>query len=146
MAFVSAGALCVVGLVVWPGCATPSIITSRKPLTPFKPAAFQTETAMHPSLVEVVGKMGTPDEYFPDLQVVCYKLNQTSSRTLWLFLGIVPFALTKDADRSDVAMIQFDEQGKAQRIKIETVSIYPGALHYEAYRWIKVPAQNLQPH
>ena len=137
--------MCIVGLVVWPGCATPSITTSRKPLTPFKPAAFQAETTTHPSLTEVVGKMGTPDEYFPDLHVVCYKLDQVSSRTLWLFLGIVPFALTKDADRSEVAMIQFDGQGKAQRIKIETVSIYPGALHYEAYRWLKVPAQNPQP-
>jgi hypothetical protein len=146
MAFVAAGALCVVGFIVWPGCATPSITTSRKPLSPFKPAAFKAETATHPSRSEVVSKMGNPDEYFPDLRVACYKLDQVSSRTLCLFLGILPIALTKDADSLDVAMIQFDDQDRAQRIKIETVSIYPGDLRNAADWWIKVPVHNPQPH
>ena len=90
--------------------------------------------------------MGNPDQYFADLRVACYKLNQTSSRTLCLFFGILPVAATKNADQLEVALIQFDDQDRVRRVEIKTLQNYPWALRNAAKFWVTVAADKPPGH
>ena len=134
-AFLAAGALCAAGFIVWPGCATPPLPSSRKPVSSLRPADFSFGKSAHPSRIDIVSKIGKPDEYFADLRVACYKLNRLTRRRLWLLFGVLPVAAPKDADRLEVAMIQYDDHDRAQRIEITIVPGYQGTLHHSAQQW-----------
>lgn len=133
-------ALCVLGFIIWPGCVSPPLPASRKPISSHKRADFSFGKTAHPSRSEVVAKVGEPDEYFADLRVACYKLNLINRRRLLLVFFVLPVAAPKDAEQVETAMIQFDENDRVQRMEIMNVSKYPNAFFYRAKGWIQKPA------
>ena len=145
----AAGALCAAGFIVWPGCATPPLPASRTPVSTLKAADFSFVKSVHPSLSDIVCKIGEPDEYFSDLRIAGYKLNQVKRRRLWLLFGILPIAAPKDPDALEVAMIQFDEHDRAQRMEIKIIPEYyytPSPMRREAEHWMIRPAGGSEGH
>jgi len=145
-AFLAVGALCAACFVVWPGCATPPLPASRTPLSALKRADFTFEKNAHPTQDDVLTKIGQPDDYFPDLRVACYKLNQIKRRRLVLMFFVLPVAWPKDPDGLEVAMIQYDDHERAQRIEIKTISFYTAninamhnGMHNTAKYWLTQP-------
>ena len=150
----AAGALCAAGFIVWPGCATPPLPASRTPLSIHKRDEFSLKKNAHPSRDEIIARLGPPDECFEDLRVACYKLNELKRCKLWLFLGILPIAVTRDSDGLEFAMIQFDDHDQEQRVAIKIISeFYYGnygpqgigretarrAMLSEAKKWVTTP-------
>jgi hypothetical protein len=123
-AFLVAGVLCAAGFIVWPGCAFPPLPASRSPLSIHTRDEFSFKKDGHPSRDEVVAKLGPPDEYFADLRVSCYKLNEVKRRRLVLLLGILPIGVPRDPVCLEVAMIQFDDHDRAQRREIRIIPRY----------------------
>jgi len=143
----AAGALFAAGFIIWPGCATPPLPAKRTPLSSLRRTDFAFENGAHPSKSEIVNRIGEPNEYFADLRVACYKLNQVSRRRLWLLFGILPIAAPKDADRIEVVMIQFDDEDRMQRHAIRTCyATNPRALRSSALAWRTESAGNSQAH
>ncbi len=140
-AFLAAGAFFAAGLILWPGCATPPLPASRTPISPLKRADFSFVKDTHPTRDDVIAKLGQPDEYFPDLRVACYKLNNIKRHRLVLLFGILPVGAYQDAPGIEVAMIQFDDHDREQRIQIKIYSGYKfysrrqPTLRYEAGQW-----------
>lgn len=144
-AFLAAGAFFAAGLILWPGCATPPLPASRTPISPLKRADFSFVKEANPTRDDVIAKLGQPDEYFPDLRVACYKLNNIKRHRLVLLFGILPVGAYQDAPGIEVAMIQFDDRDREQRIQIK---IYTGyntlfahygrqpTLRFEAEQWV----------
>ena len=124
VAFLAAGALCAAGFVVWPGCAAPPLPASRTPLSIHTRDEFSLKKNEHPSRAEIVTKLGKPDEYFADLRVACYKLNEIKRRRLLLLFGFLPIAAPRDPARLEVVLIQFDDRDRAQREKIRIIPGY----------------------
>jgi hypothetical protein len=122
--FLLAGALCAAGFIVWPGCAFPPLPASRTPLSIHARGEFSLKKSAHPSRDEVIARLGPPDEYFADLRVSCYKLNEVKRRRLVLFLGILPIGVPEDPVCLEVVMIQFDDQDRAQRREIRIIPRY----------------------
>src|SRR5258705_13889062 len=110
--------LWVIGMVVWPGCATPPLPPLRQPIDYRKKRDFAFLKSSHVSRAEMIVKVGTPDEYFSDLRIACYRINQVTARKLWLLLGVIPVQVDKSPAGVEVALIQFDEHDRAQRFGI----------------------------
>ena len=125
--------LWLIAMIVWPGCATPPLPASRKPIAARKKQDFAFLKSGQLSRSDMVGRLGEPDEYFSDLRVACYRINQVTGRKLWLFLGVVPVGVYKFPGGVDVAFIQFDEHDRAQRFGI---GIARAGLHYQAKEWL----------
>ena len=117
--FVTA-ALWIIGGVVWPGCATAPLPPKRRPFDSRKVQDFQFLRAGQISRTEMIANLGEPDAYFEDLKVACYRINQIGARRLWLFLGILPVSVSESPGGIEVAFIQFDDRGHAQRFGIGT--------------------------
>jgi hypothetical protein len=113
-AFLVAGALFAAGLIVWPGCATPPLPASRTPISPLKRADFSFVKGAHPTRDDTIAKLGQPDEYFSDLRVACYKLNDIKRRRLVLLFGILPVGAYRDAP---------GRLAEAQRIALQIVQL-----------------------
>ena len=142
-AFLVAGALCAAGFIVWPGCAFPPLPASRAPLSIHTRAEFSLKKNGHPSRDEVVARLGPPDEYYADLRVSCYKLNEINRRRLVLLFGILPIAVPRDPVCLEVAMIQFDDHDRAQRREISIIPRY--SFPYGAYGYQStMPAERLR--
>ena len=134
----AAGALCAAAFIIWPGCTFRPLAISRKPVSSLRPADFSFGNSAHPSRSDIVSKVGAPAEYFADLRIACYQLNRVRRRELCLLFGILPIAAPKEADRLEVAMIQFDNSDRAQRIEITIIPFYPAdrnSFRYSARRW-----------
>jgi hypothetical protein len=129
------GALAIAGFILWPGCIAPQLPPSRTPLSSKKRSDFSTSKIDHASRAQVTVKVGPADVYFDDLRVSCYKLNTLTRRKLWLFLGIIPFSVTREPDGLEFAVIQFDEHEQAQRIG--TISL--------ADSYLTIPSMGLSP-
>lgn len=117
----AASVIFAIGFIVWPGCATPPLPSSRTPVAALKRADMAFAKRAHPTQSEVFSKLGKPDEYFADLRVACYKLNHVSRRRLVLLLGVLPIGVPKDNPGLEVAMFQFDEHGQMLRRAIRMV-------------------------
>jgi hypothetical protein len=142
-AFLATGALCAAGLILWPGCATPPLRPVRAPISTFKPADFSFGKGAHPTHDELIAKLGQPDEYFSDLRVACYELNDIKRRRLILLFGILPIGVYKDENGVEVAMIQFDDHDREQRTRVKIFSGYydkQRILYSEAQKWVTKPA------
>jgi hypothetical protein len=122
-----------IGLVVWPGCATPPLPPLRQPIASLKKTDFKFLKAGQISRAEIVARVGEPDEYFSDLRIAVYRINRVTGRRIWLCLGIIPVMVDKFPAGVEVALIQFDEQGRAQRLVITTTK---RSLRVEAEEWI----------
>jgi hypothetical protein len=121
-ALVLAAVCSVVAMTVWPGCVTPPLPTSRKPIAARKKQDFAFVKSRHPGRSEIVTTLGEPDVYFEDLRVACYRVNAVTRRKLWLFLGLIPIGVSRIGGQVDVAFIQFDDQDRAQQFAITTAS------------------------
>ena len=129
--------LWVVAMMVWPGCAWPPIPATRKPILSRKKEDFAFPKPPPPSRSEIVGKLGEPDAYFPDLRVACYRVNEVTKRNLWLLLFIIPVDVEKNPGYVDVAFIEFDESDHVRRSRMSTVDHFD-ALHLDALakKWL----------
>lgn len=137
----AAGVLCAVGFTVWPGCILTPLPSSRHPLSSLKSADFSQRKNTMPTRNEIDGKLGKPDEYFPDLHVACYKLNRLSRHKVLLLFGVLPVSMQRDLDRLEVGLIHFDDQGRALRMETVIVSGYD-SLHYSAQKWLAAAARD----
>jgi hypothetical protein len=141
-AFLAAGALCAAAFIVWPGCATAPLPASRTPLSALKRADFSFEKDPRPTQDDVLTKIGPADEYFPDLHVACYKLNQVKRRRLVLMFFVLPIAWPKEPTSLEVAFVQYDDHDRVQRTDIKIVPAFSAnqsAMHNEAKSWLAQP-------
>jgi hypothetical protein len=128
-----AGAFFSLGLIAWPGCATPPLPSSRKPILSRKTEDFRSLKTKPMNRSEVVARLGEPDVYYPGLRVACYRINEVTKRNLWLFLGVIPLNVEKTRGGFEVAFIKFDEQERVERFDVE---IAPGrGLDAAAAKW-----------
>jgi hypothetical protein len=150
-AWLAVGALAAAAFIIWPGCVSAPLPSSRHPLSAFKPVDFKFAKNAHPTRGEIVAKVGEPDQYFPDLHVACYRLNRLTRGRLILLFGLLPVGGFKDNDRLEVAMIEYDAQDRAKRIKVKAVgeSAYLFAetssvinLRHYAKEWLTTPPKD----
>ena len=127
--------LWVVAMMVWPGCATPPLPSSRKPILSRKKEDFAFPKSWPPSRSEIVRRLGEPDAYLPDLRVACYRVNEVTKRKLWLCLFIIPVNVEKHAGYVDIVFIEFDESDHVRRSGMATGNRY-SALTVSAEKWL----------
>ena len=129
------GVLWVVAMMVWPGCATAPLPSSRVSILSRKKSDFAFAKSAQPSRSEVVRRLGEPDAFIADRRVACYRVNTVTRRKLWLLLGIIPVGVVKLPGELDIAFIEFDEHDRVRRSGMGTG--YPGAgLDFAAKRWL----------
>jgi len=132
---ISAG-LWVVAMMVWPGCATPPLPSSRKPIQSRKKEDFNFPKSWPPSRSDIVHRLGEPDAYWPDLRVACYRVNEVTKRHLWLCLFVIPVNVDKRPGYVDVAFIEFDESDHVRRSGMDTQAYRSVALRDLAKKWL----------
>ena len=111
--------LWVVAMMVWPGCTTPPLQSSRKPILSRKKEDFAFPKSPAPSRSEIVGKFGEPDAWLPELRVACYRVNEVTKRNLELFV-VIPVNVWERPGYVDVAFIEFDESDHVRRSGMST--------------------------
>lgn len=114
----------VVGLILWPGCATPPLPATRTPLSRVRPADFRYEpgsTLSRPSRTDVEVKLGQPDEYFEDLHVAAYRLNQVKRKRLWLLFFVLPVGTSSDPDQIEVGLVEYNDTSLVRRMTVKNV-------------------------
>jgi hypothetical protein len=150
-AWFAAGALAAAAFIIWPGCVSAPLPSSRRPLSAFKPVDFKFAKNAHPTRDEIIAKVGEPDQYFSDLHVACYRLNRLTRERIVLLFALLPVGGYRDNDRLEVAMIEYDAQDRVKRIEVKAVgeSAYLlGAtspvidLHHYAQQWLNTPLQD----
>ena len=87
------GVFCALGLMIWPGCATPPLRSIRKPIADRKKADFAFLKSTPLSREEVVAKVGVPDACYADLRVCVYRINDVTRRNLLLCLFVIPMGV-----------------------------------------------------
>jgi hypothetical protein len=110
-----------VGLFAWPGCITPPLPSERYPVGSRTKETFIVPKSSPLTRDEAIQKFGSPDEVYPEIGVISYKVNQVVKRHLWLFLFVIPVNVDRWTYYSDVAYMSFDSQGRLQYSGIETV-------------------------
>ena len=139
-ALVISGIISVIGLIVWPGCATPPLPSTRQSIMGRKTADFAFAKPARVDRAEVMRKLGAPDAYFNGQSLVCYRVNDVTRRNVFLCLFVVPIKVNKQPGWQEIAFIQFDEQDAVRYSGIEmffTGNFYPTIPsnylhHYEA--------------
>ena len=127
-ALVISGMVSVIGLIVWPGCATPPLPSKRQSIMGRKKADFAFAKPARVDRAEVMRRLGPPDAYFQEQSLVCYRVNDVTRRNLFLCLFVVPIKVNKQPGWQEVALIKFDEQGAVRYSGIETFfhgRVYP---------------------
>ncbi|HEY0455992.1 MAG TPA: hypothetical protein VGE41_06425 [Verrucomicrobiae bacterium] len=123
------------GSVVWPGCFSLPLPSSRKPISSLNKENFNFPKTMLPAREEVIAKVGTPDAYFPDLRVACYRINEVTRRSLEMCL-IIPLNVEK-YEQKEVAFIQFDDSDRVKLSEIREIYEYnTNDLRGAARAWI----------
>lgn len=84
---------------------------------------------------EIEQELGKPDEYFADVRVACYPLNQLNRTRLVLLLCVLPVFGYPDRPGGEVAMIQYDEQGRVTRVGIRKQFPYSRSFRRSALDW-----------
>jgi len=120
-----------VGAMVWPGCIPLPIPPQRTAIAGRTKGDFQTVQTM--TRGQVAERMGRPDASFDDLRVVGYRVNTVTDRSVWLFLFVLPMGTEKSAGGEEVAFIQFDEMGHAQKWALRRTH---GDLRKAAVEWV----------
>lgn len=118
-ALVISGMVSVIGLIVWPGCATPPLPSKRQSIMGRKKADFAFAKPARVDRAEVMRRLGAPDAYFEELSLVCYRVNDVTRRNLFLCLFVVPIEVTKRPGWEEVAFIKFDEHDAVRYSGIE---------------------------
>ena len=118
-ALVISGMVSVIGLIVWPGCATPPLPSKRQSIMGRKTADFAFAKPARVDRAEVMRRLGAPDAYFKELSLACYRVNDVTRRNLYLCLFVVPIEVTKYPGWEEVALIKFDEHDAVRYSGIE---------------------------
>lgn len=118
-ALVISGMVSVLGLILWPGCATPPLPAKRQSIMGRKTADFAFAKPARVDRAEVMRRLGAPDAYFNGQSLVCYRVNDVTRRNLFLCLFVVPIEVTKRPGWQEVALIQFDEHDAVRYSGIE---------------------------
>jgi hypothetical protein len=134
----AASVLFTAGFVVWPGCGSIPLRSSRTTPGPVQMKDVKNSAQAGLSKSEVFAKLGKPDAWYDDLRVACYKLNVLNRNSL-LIVFFVPIGSDSQKDAgAEVAMIQFDARGV--QLRQTRRQIYGGdpekLLHSEAERWV----------
>jgi hypothetical protein len=108
-----AAATFVIGLAVWPGCATPPLPTKRTPVHARDKDDFKIRKKEHPTRAEVVARLGEPDVYLNDIRVAGYQLNDAIRREIWLLFFIIPVNIVRE-DGIEMFYVEFDEQERVR--------------------------------
>ena len=103
--------------IVWPSCAVVSLPGARKPVEGRKKSEF---TELKSNLLrreEVFSRLGKPDAFHSRERVACYRVNEVTARNLCLLFYVIPIPVTYDMgiQKSDWALIQFDERDRVKR-------------------------------
>jgi hypothetical protein len=120
MAFVFSAILWIIGVIVWPGCVTPTLPPTRSPIAARNKADFEFVKSSQPSREEVTIKLGEPDAYLSDLRVACYRVTTVKRREVFLVLFVIPVSIDKLPDQYDVALVEFDEHDHVKRSGLVT--------------------------
>ena len=118
-ALVLSGIVSVIGLIIWPGCATPPLPSKRQSIMGRKTADFAFAQPARVDRAEVMRRLGAPDAYFEEQSLVCYRVNDVTRRNVFLCLFVVPIEVTKYPGWEEVALIKFDEHDAVRYSGIE---------------------------
>jgi hypothetical protein len=152
------GMLGAAGLLIWPGCAWPALPAKRIPLSNLRRADFKhapTATQPRSTRAELEAKLGAPDEYFEDLRVAAYRLNEVKRKRLWLLFFVLPVGVTPDPDQMEVGFVEYNDAGQVRRMAVRRLQagrpplVRPGDRQpdrpsdrrywSEAARWVQEP-------
>ena len=118
-ALVISGMVSVIGLIFWPGCATPPLPAKRQSIQGRKAEDFAFAKPASVDRAEVMRRLGAPDAYFNGQSLVCYRVNDVTRRNLFLCLFVVPITVNKQPGWQEVALVQFDEHDVVRYSGIE---------------------------
>jgi len=132
-----AALISILALTIWPGCASIPYKTIRKPFNGRTTQDFDFLKAGKLTRAEMIRKLGEPDGYYPELKVACYRINEVERRRLFLAFFILPMGIERETNGADLALVQFDEDDRAQRFAISWVRQVIGLndLQLEATAW-----------
>lgn len=152
------GLLGAAALLIWPGCAWPALPAKRIPLSNLRPADFKnapTATQPRSTRADIEARLGVPDEYFEDLRVAAYRLNELKRKRLWLLFFVLPVGVTPEPDQMEVGFVEYNDAGQVRRMTVrrlvvgyapwarpgEASSERPADRRYwkEAARWVQEP-------
>ena len=149
------GALGAAALLVWPGCAWPALPAKRTPLSSLRTADFKYApgaTNPRPSRAEIEAKLGAPDEYYEDLRVAAYRLNEVKRKRLWLLFFVLPVGVTQEPGQLEIGLIEYNDAGQVRRMAVRRLPSWidrelqdrpnrsSGPRYWnEAARWLQEP-------
>ncbi len=147
---VALGILGAVALLVWPGCAWPALPAWRTPLSNLRTADFKYAPIVgqtRPTRTEIEAKLGAPDEFYPDLRVAAYRLNEVRRKRLWLLFFVLPVAVTPEPGDIEIGLAEYDDAGQLRRMTIRRLPEWrdrpneASGLRFqsEAARWLQEP-------
>ena len=121
--------------MVWPGCALLPLPSKRTPIASRTTEQFKIKKSEHLTRAEVFARLGQPDQYYPDLRVACYRVNDVQKRKLFLLLFVIPINVWKES-AYDIGFVEFDEQDRVRRADIKT-EYASEQLEIVAREWVK---------
>lgn len=146
---VALGILGAAALLVWPGCAWPALPAKRTPLSSLRTADFKYApgaTNPQPSRPEIEAKLGAPDEYFEDLHVAAYRLNEVKRNRLCLLFFVLPVGTMPDPDQLELGLIEYHDAGQVRRMTVRRfvtrdhkMGLSGNSIRSEAARWLQEP-------
>jgi hypothetical protein len=110
-----------VGLMVWPGCAFMPLPSKRTPIASRTTAQFKLKQPEQLTRAEILARLGQPDQYYPDIRVACYRVNNVKKRELFLLLFVIPVRV-QGSHAYDIGFVEFDEQDRVRRAAVSTYS------------------------
>lgn len=124
------------GFILWAGCGSLPLPASRTAPGRVQMQDMKQAKQAGLSKSEMFAKLGKPDEWYSDLNVACYKLNELERSHVEIFLG-VPVPDNEKEPGVEVAMVQFDARGAQLRQTRRRVHGYDldVLLRSEAERW-----------
>jgi len=118
--FIFAAATFVIGLAVWPGCASPPLPTKRIPVYRRDKDDFKIRQSEHPTRAEVFARLGQPDVVLEDIRVAGYQLNEATRRNVFLLFFIIPLDVERREGR-EMFFVEFDEQDRVRQSAIKWI-------------------------
>jgi hypothetical protein len=106
-----------VAAIFFTGCIIVPAGSTRRPLASAD-KEFSFVKVGQTSRSEITNRLGAFDEYYDDLHVGAYRLNEITRTRLWLALGIIPVGTSKVQDRDEIAYFKFDSADLVTRHRI----------------------------
>ena len=126
---------CLAGMaacMVWSGCVTVPVGSTRRPLTTTKKEDFSIVQPGKTTRSELTRQFGQMNQYSPELRLGCYELNEVTRTRLLLAFCVLPAGTEKHSDERDMVYMEFDEADRVRRFTNTTTST---KLNDGAARW-----------